>query len=94
MSLLAGYVQTFVPESFEDEPEDTRVHLLLHTQFTLSRKQAIRYLRSLIAKTLKRDPGCEFLSYSLFHVYGEGPVSDKHWHLLETYLDFDDLPKR
>lgn len=83
----------FESEKFEED-DDEVVSTYIHTKFTESRKQSIRLLRSLIDQTLLRVPSTQFETYTLYHVYGPGPVSEKHWHPLETYLDFDDLPKR
>lgn len=84
----------FFADTEVDPEEDATLAVYLHTRFTRKRPQSIRLLRSLINQTITRVPETEFQTFSLFKVYGGGPVTEKHWHIEETYLDESELPKR
>jgi hypothetical protein len=83
--LPPGYIGKFVDQG-------QGVPTFLHTPFTSNRRDSVLELHRLVNRIETEYENVEWEWFRLYKVGGPGPVTVKHWYLVETVDDVENIP--
>jgi hypothetical protein len=87
-----GYIDKFWRASEDPDAADVMKPIYMHTPFTETKEEANLNLQRLIHASEEKHGSVEWQTFTLYLVGGPGPITEKHWSLVETHLDVDSLP--